>query len=299
MTEEEIRTKYERTGGNLGKNDIAINRFINMLNIHSESNNPQVKSIAENFAGISKLAPNFTIFQTEKIGNSYFMKNFNALQIDIGNDDLTLSHEFGHAVLGIINDTEVPENFPEIIKNAKQHALSSQNKEKFKNFIKYLSDSNQETRTAGEKGPVSDIISSIFQYPALTLGDRGITCVLPSYHTRDYYYDEEKGEIKHNKVFDEDFANFYALTAHNCEKELEELRELFGEEWMQTMESQLELASQRLELVSKQEIEQKTSTMEAIKDTILNVPKSKIPSTLTPNIEKISEIAYEDNKEEK
>ena len=297
MNEQEIRLKYQRDGGSQGKNDIAVSRFIDMLHLHEKSDNPYIRRIVENVQNISSLAPNFTIFQSEK--STFFMHQFCALQIKLNSDDLVLCHEFGHAILGITeqrdetknnslrNSSHVnpPENFEEIVKQANQNAKSTKNIEKFKAYIKYLSDANQSERTDAEKGPVSDIISSIFQTPAFSIENK--KHVLPSYHMRDYYFDEEKGQMKVDKIFDEDFANFYTLTVNNCDKELQILREFLGEEWMHVMETRLEEASKQM----AKSIDRKEDVMGNIKSVIMGVDRSNIPGQI------IEEVVEQKGKE--
>lgn len=286
MTEEEIRKKYQRDGGPLGENSIAVTQFINILKKHEKSNNKYIRNIRNNIGNLEKLSPNFTIFQSEK--DTHYMNQFYALSIKNSTDELTLGHEFGHAVQGIvdhayltedkfknlkeINHIHSPENFEGILQRAKAHALSPENKEKFKSYILYLCDQDQAERTEGEKGPVADIISSIHQFPSFIIGEGGKQCILPSYHKREYYYDEEKGQIKVDKVFSEDFANFYTLSLNNCDKELEILRDLYGEEWMQAMEQELEKVANVME---KGHIPDKTP-IDAIKGIIIGIRESQV-----------------------
>ena len=70
MMDEEIRKKYQREGGALGENSIAITRFINMLQTHEKSENADVRNIVENIENLQSVAPNFTIFQS---GKRYFL----------------------------------------------------------------------------------------------------------------------------------------------------------------------------------------------------------------------------------
>jgi len=186
MREEEIRKKYQRADDTdlRGTNIEAMDRFIEMLYLHEKSEDPRVKDIAENFEYIDKIAPNFVIFQGDKC---CFMHNFKAYQIAKDTDMLVASHEFGHAVLSMMNDTTVPENYGDIIQRAKQHALSSGNKEYFKEYVQYIcgKTDKKEERTEAEKGPVSDIISSIFQFQALRIGSQDNVCIFPSSHPRD------------------------------------------------------------------------------------------------------------------
>lgn len=272
MTDNEIREQYQREGGPLGKNDEAITKFIDMLRIHEKSDNADIRTIVANLDNLKNLVPNFTIFQSED--STYFMNQFSALQISTQSDQLALSHEFGHMILGKINKLEMPSDFEEVVKRARAHCVAPENKEKFIEYIEYLSDSSKNERTEAEKGPVSDIISSIFQYPALTFKKTNKTHILPSFHNRDYYFDEERGKMKSNKIFDEDFANFYALVSNNCHKELETLKVLLGEEWLKTMQIELERSAKTIDIIQEKPSTQAT---EQIKRTIIGVRESDIP----------------------
>ena len=273
MTDEEIRKRYQRDGGPLGKNKLAIDKFIRMLHTHEKSSSKKIRDIVANLQNLQNLEPDFIIFESEKVTG--FMHQFAALRIDIENsDDLVLSHEFGHGVLSMINGLELPDGYEETVKQARANCISQENKEKFRQFVEYISDKDNTERTEAEKGPVSDIISSIFQYPGLSFAATNKTCILPSYHDREYYFDEEKGIMKTDAIFDENFANFYALVANNCAKELQTLRELLGDDWMKEMEQQLEKAAKTIEMAKEKEPEK--TAIEQIKSTIMDVRESQI-----------------------
>ena len=165
MKEKEIREKYQREDENdsKGTNVGAMDRVIEMLYLHEKNEDPRIRGIAENFEYIDKLKPNFTIFQAKEC---FFMRNFKAYQISEDTNMLVATHEFGHGILAIMNDTVVPENYEGIIERAKKFATLPENKEYFKSYIQYLSGKTdkKDDRTEAEKGPVSDIISSIFQF---------------------------------------------------------------------------------------------------------------------------------------
>ena len=72
--------------------------------------------------------------------------------------------------------------------------------------------------------------------------------VFPSFHDREYYFDEEKGKMRTDRIFDEDFANYYSLVLNGCTKELGILRKFLGEEWMQSMEQELEKAGKNIQM---------------------------------------------------
>lgn len=127
MKEEEIRKKYQRENESdaRGTNVKAMDKFVQLLNQHKQSNAPRINDITENFEGIGKLAPNFTIFEAK---DCFFMHNFKAYQISEDTDMLVAAHEFGHAILSIMNHTVVPKDYNEIITRAKQHAVSPENR---------------------------------------------------------------------------------------------------------------------------------------------------------------------------
>ncbi len=241
MNEDYIRETYQRDNETdpRGKNVGAIDKLIQMLHLQEKSNDANIRMIANNFEYIKKAAPNFTIFEAEKPDDCFFMQNFKAYQIGKDADLLVASHEFGHAILSIGTDTKVPENFDNVIKNAKEHSLNQENKEYFKGYVQYLSNKTNLNRTEAEKGPLSDIMSAIFQQPGLRINTPENVCMFPSSHSREYYYDEEKGKIKIDKVYDEIFANFYALKSGNHEKEIATLEKLFGKELIQTLDLEI------------------------------------------------------------
>lgn len=249
MDENKIRKLYQRNDPNdqRGLNEGGINNFIRMLKLHENSTDKNIRSIAENFEAVENLAPNFTIFESQKDNKCFFMHQFKALQIGKNTDPLVASHEFGHAVLSMTTDVKVPENYGEILSRAKKHALSPENKETFKAYIEFLCKYGKEVITESEKGPVSDIISSVFQEQALRIGTYENICWFPNSHTHDYYTEKETGEPNLKVIFDEDFANFYALKSTNSKKEIETLKTLFGTEFVETLENQLELSAEIFE----------------------------------------------------
>lgn len=288
MTEQEIRKRYQRDDETdlRGTNRGAIDNLIEMLELHKNSSDEYVRSIAQHFGEFDKLAPNFVIFESQNPEDCCYMHLFAAFQIGKETDSLISSHEFGHAVIGVTSKTEVPKNYESVIARAKTHALSPENKENFKSYITYLSQKDNEERTDAEKGPVSDIISSIFQQPGFRIGSYENVCMLPSFHNRDYYYDEEKDCIKTDKIYDEDFANFYALKANNCEKELEILRGLFGDELFQVLDSELLKSAVILERVAaKEHSEVSLDTLESIKGVITGTKQEDIRLITEPEKE--------------
>lgn len=298
MDEEKIRKKYQREDEKdlRGTNIKAMNKFIEMLSVHEKSDDSRIRGVAENFELIDKLAPNFTIFQAKEC---FFMHNFKAYQISEDTDMLSAAHEFGHAVLSIMNKTEVPKDYENIIERAKKHAISPENKEYFKEYIQYLSGKTEkkEERTDAEKGPVSDIISSVFQLEGLRIGTYDNVCWLPSKHSRSYYYDEEKGVPNLKNIFDEDFANYYSLKVNNCTQEIETIRNLFGDEFVQVLDGELGKAYEKL-------LETKENTIqEDLQNTAIEQIKNVVVFSRQDEIENIksleqSEITKEEGKGE-
>ncbi len=298
MTEQEIRKRFQRDDETdlRGTNSGAIDNLISMLELHKESSDMYIRSIAEHFEEFEKLSPNFVIFESQNPNECFYMHNFAAFQIGKDTDSLISSHEFGHAVIGITNKTKVPDGYEAIIERAKAYALSPEHKEKFKEYITYLSQKDNQDRTDAEKGPVSDIISSIFQQPGFRIGSYENVCMLPAFHNRDYYYDEEKSTMRVDKVYDEDFANFYALKANNCEKELEVLRQLFGDELLQVLDSELLKSAVILERVAAKEHNETaiSSTIDSIKSVITGTTQEEIRLIKDP--EKEAEIQKDEGE---
>ena len=257
MTEDEeirIRKRYERDGGPKGANHEAVSQFINMLRKHEQSDNSNVRRIVAGLGNLEHIAPNFTIFQSDKIAG--FMHQFNALSITLQMDQLVISHEFGHAILGMVNGLKIPEEFEKVVARAYSRSKSPENIDKLREYIKRISNSDSTERTEAEKGPVSDIISAIHQYSSFKIN--GQVYILPSFHLRSYYYDDTMCQMKTKQIFDECFANFYALISNNCHEELEKLKMLFGEEFFSVMDAELEKAA----ITINKEIEKKEDSLE-------------------------------------
>ena len=246
MTNDEFFSKCLRTDKKdpRGTNENAIRILAAMIEDHKKVADPSVRSIAENVGVIGDIAPNFIVFESQT--GSFYMHNFKAYQVKTDCKYEVASHEFGHAVLNIANDTRVPEGFEDVIKRAQEYALSPDKKEEFKEYVEFLAKHKDEL-SVGEKGPVGDIISSIFQQPGFRIGSHDNVCILPAFHQHSYYYDDEKNCMKLKPIFDENFANIYALKALGANKELDKLKSLFGDEFMQVMESQIDMVAQFLE----------------------------------------------------
>lgn len=299
MTEEEIRKRYQREdeSDSRGTNIEAMDRFIEMLKLHEKSEDSRIRSIAKDFDFFYKLAPNFVIFQSQEC---LFMPTFKAYQIAKDTNMLVATHEFGHAVLSIMNHTEIPENYGEIIKRAKEYALLPQNKENFKTYIEYLAGKTdqKDERTEGEKGPLSDIISSVFQLQGLRIGSYENVCWFPSSHSRDYYYDEAKELPKLKHIFDEDFANYYALKANNYTQEIETIRNLFGDELVQTLDEELQKAYKKLMSAKENKVQEKQENpIEQIKSVIISSRQGEIETINSLEFEEVEK--KQDEKGEK
>ena len=287
QVEEILRKKYQREDETdiRGTNIEAIDKMIEMVHLHEKSEDERIGKLMEVFIYMDKIAPNFTIFEAE---NCIFMRNFKAYQISKNTDMMAALHEFGHAVLAMLNDTKVPENYGLIIEKAKKYALSSENKEYFKQYIQYLAGKTVDTekRTEGEKGPVSDIISSIFQLKELRINTPDNVCKLPAKHEISYYYDENNKTPNLKNIFDEDFANYYALKASNCTQEIETIRALFGDELIETLDDELTKISRKLEMV-KETPGYLPDIYERIKGIIVTTKQSEVQSV--NSLEKIEE----------
>lgn len=286
-----IKEKYLRTDENdmRGTNSVAVNKFINMIHKHLQSDNQNIRAIGENIDKLATLAPNFILFE-EQNKSANFMKIFNAMVLGNEAGDLVTDHEFGHAVYKIMCNEELDKNdFEGVVDRAKANILSKENKEDFKKYIVYLTDRNNKNRTEAEKGPLSDILSSIFRCEQLSLKHQDGTIsgphIFPSYHSHTYYADEN-GKMKADVIFDEDFANFYALSVNNCTRELNVLKRFLGDEWFQSMQNTLERAGRT---VQDQTIQQDSPTItEKISDQLLGVSLSELPERL-PEIEREKE----------
>lgn len=287
MNEQEIRKRFQRDDENdmRGTNVGAIDNFISMLEAHKNSSDEYIRSIAEHFGEFEKLAPNFVIFESEDPDKCFYMSNFSAFQIGKETDPLISSHEFGHAVIGVTSKTKVPDDYEGVILRAKEHALNPENKENFKSYITYLCNKENHDRTEAEKGPVSDIISSVFQQPGFRIGSYENVCWLPACHSAEYYFDEEKDAMKVDKIYDEDFANYYSLKANNCEKEIDIIKNLFGDELIQVLDSELLKAAVILERVAERETGEETTALDNIKSVITGTREDEIRSISDPEQE--------------
>lgn len=292
-----IRKKYERTDENdiRGTNHGAIEKFISLMHLHENCKSPEIRSIVENIQNLESLAPNFIIFETEKDTN--YLIPFSAYSLGRDSTELVDGHEFGHLVIHKINDFDFnKEKFSDIVKRSKANCISEENKQEFRKYVEHLQDKNI---TKAEEGPVSDILSSIFQYPSLFFknddGTLSEKMIFPSYHKREYYFDEEKGKMKIDKIFDEDFANYYTLVLNGCTNELEILRKFLGDEWMQAMEQELEKAGK---IIQEPNVYKMSNINDRLGEVLMTQREGNLPEKL-PSIDLSAQKVNEEKIEER
>ncbi len=124
-------------------------------------------------------------------------------------------------------------------------------------------------------------------------------CVLPTYHEKEYYYDEKNKQPNLKNIFDEDFANYYALKVNNCQKEIETIRTLFGDEFTQVLDAELTNVSEKLALAKENETQQDVNNiMERIKSIAVFTKQSEIQdiNALDKTIEKEDKNMEEEGK---
>ena len=87
-----IKEKYLRTDENdiRGTNSVAVNKFINMIHKHLQSDNQNIRVIGGNIDKLATLAPNFILFE-EQNNNANFMKIFNAMMLGNEAGELALN----------------------------------------------------------------------------------------------------------------------------------------------------------------------------------------------------------------
>ncbi len=293
--DEYIKRKYERTDEKdpLEVNQGAIAKLIDLLHLHENCSDVRFQNIAKNIQNLEKLVPNFAIFETQKYDSSYLI-NFGAYTLSQKSNSLVDAHEFGHMVVHGINGFELrEEEYTGVIQRAKAHCISDEKKAEFREYMDYLTNRENGERTEAEKGPLADILSSVFQYPSLAFvnpdGTNSRVMVFPSSHSREYYFDVNNGKMKANIIFDEDFANYYALALNGCTRELGILRNFLGDEWMQTMENELDKASR---IIQEPNID-KASTIDAkLSSALLTAREGELPKEL-PSIERVGQIENE------
>ncbi len=229
----------------LGNNEHSINHLWKVLNSLLENGNSITQNIIANFLEVKDT---IQIFDS-KSGSNY-LYFFKALEIDRNSGDTELIHELGHFYYNnLLNNDELLKIFPDINERAKTRCYQIKNANftfdniKFENakFSNLLEQMNKEIYRTKEKkeqiGPFSDILSAIclgvnrFATP----DKRYFT--LPYSHSYEYYRKEDI--VDYARVFDEQFANFFALFVTNKTDLLETLRVLLGDEWYRIMQNTL------------------------------------------------------------
>ena len=112
-----VFTKQEQTA--FGNNEFAIAVIIKFFNdVYCDNN----KKLIDNFDNLLDYNENFKIFESEKYGSNY-MANFKALTVNRKDDNYVISHELGHAILNLVDNTTLPPDFEEVLIGAKDRAL--------------------------------------------------------------------------------------------------------------------------------------------------------------------------------
>lgn len=228
---------------NLGNNEKAIAviiRFLSSLDL----NDKYISSFVNNFSQLKVKRNNFQIFQSEN-KNSFYMHTFKVLNINKDDDNYVLGHEIGHAILNILDDTKMPDNFPLIVNNAKKNILSSDHLDfefdnklfinaRFRTILEYIEGKTNDDIKG--LGPFSDMISSTFQNAGFeNVGGRKV--LLPYNHKNEYYMKDNN--INYNLVYDEQFANFFTLYMNGNKDKLNVLKLYLGNEWFEFMNNKL------------------------------------------------------------
>lgn len=228
-----------------GNNEFAVAVMIRFFNdVYCDDS----KKLIDNFDKLLDYNENLKIFKSEKIGSNY-MANFKALTVNRKDDNYVISHELGHAILNLVDNTTLPPNFQDILIGAKDRALKIDNLSvkindeqlnncRFRTILEYICNKDN---VMEDVGPFSDIISSMWQTPGFPTAD-GKKLILPYFHTQKYYTDELSdgtNVINYQRVYDEQFANFFTLYTNNRKETLFVLKELFDNDWYSLMEDKL------------------------------------------------------------
>ena len=259
MNVNEFKEKFQRTEENqMGINTNVTNSIVDFIEGSKECKDENVKYFLDNFDKIDKVYQNFRVFESKDANG--FMYLFKALNLTKDADNFTIGHEIGHVLNSMKNlrfvDPEhslktqivIPENFEKIVDNAKANCLLPENKEFFKEYVEHIC--KDKDISIAEKGPLSDILSAVFRQSGLRIGSVENVCIFPSQHAE--FYDKNMPENERmERIFDECFANVFDLKANNSEHELEIMERLFGKEFMQTFENEIEQATE----IYKREIE--------------------------------------------
>ena len=238
-----VFTEQQQT--TFGNNEFAIAAIIKLFNeVYYDKN----KQLIDNFDKLSDYNDNFKIFESDKIGSNY-MPNFKALTVNRKDDNYVISHELGHAILNLVDNTTLPPNFQDVLIGAKNRALKIDNLSinlngkqinncRLRTILEYICNKDN---VMEDIGPFSDIISSMWQTHGFPTAD-GKKLILPYFHTQKYYTDEISNGtnvINYQRVYDEQFANFFTLYTNNRKETLFVLKELFGDEWYSLMENKV------------------------------------------------------------
>lgn len=244
MDEYIFRKKFERAEENqLGINTSVINRIIKFVNSSKKCQNEDIRFFIDNLDKIDLSYDVFNIAETdEKEG---FMYQGQRLHLKESSSDIIIGHELGHVLNGLKNvkfadpfidplnslkyKIILPTNFVEIMNKAKENCLLPENRESFKAFVEHICKDNNIAEAESE--PVSDILSAVFESPALRIRTYENICFFPHYH-KVFFDADKKIEDRNQSRFDECFANIFSLVANNCEDELNVLTSFLGEEFM-------------------------------------------------------------------
>ncbi len=225
----------------LGDNSAVVNKLYNTFCEVYESGDKISKNIISAFL---KTKETIQIFPSDT--QSAYLEAFGALQLEPGIDNNALLHEIGHYYYHQLLGEQIPEHFDSVIANAKKHALGQKNIDfvfngkEFENarYLNLLEEiCSSENKSNADLGVMSDILSGIHLGAPLT-GPNG-PLVLPYGHSSQYYtkrnMEVKLENINYNKVFDEQFANFFSLYMNNKTEQIEVLRKFLGDDWYNSM----------------------------------------------------------------
>lgn len=225
----------------LGDNTQAVETLFNSFNEVYKNGDEMSKNIVSAFLDTKNI---IQIFPSEN--TTAYMNAFGALSLQPTIDNNVLLHEVGHYYFHQLLDGQMPEHFDQLVNNAKKHALEQSNidfifeGEKFEN-ARYLNLLEKmcslENKNNKDIAVMSDILSGIHFGAPLT-GPNG-PLVLPFCHNSQYYMKRDMEvkleNIDYNKVFDEQFANFFSLYLNNKTEQIDVLRKFLGEDWYNSM----------------------------------------------------------------
>jgi len=222
----------------LGNNKKVVTKLWNILDSAYQNNNELAQEIIELFL---ETKDTIQIFETPEKSNC--LAFFNVLEINPNEDQFGIMHELGHYYLYTTIGKITPPLLPEIIQNCKS-ALSIKNQQKvsfvfnkqifqdetYGAFIKSLCQT-KDTKYA----PLSDIVSAM-QLGINTFADKaGVEYTLPYVHSYSYYHLNKEyspdNPVDYFRVFDEQFANFFAMFMLNQQEQLNLLSIFYGPDW--------------------------------------------------------------------